>query len=77
MLMNSNNLALIAVLGKDYGEAEKRYLAAIGLIETMKGKNHPDLAPYLYNYAKLLRLTNRTVLATKLEARAARIASQK
>lgn len=77
MLMNSNNLALIAVRRKDYKEAEKRYLVVIGITEAKKGKNHPDLVAYLNNYAELLRLTKRPVLAKKIEARATRIANQK
>ena len=76
MLMTSNNLALIAVKRGLYKEAENRYLTVIKIMEAKKGRNHPDLVPYLNNYAELLRLTKRLAAAKKIKARALLISKQ-
>lgn len=65
MLMNSNNLALIAGKRRAYREAENRYLMIIRVTELKKGRNHPDLIGYLTNYAELLRATKRLAAARK------------
>lgn len=76
MLTTANNLALIAVRRGLYKEAEALYLMVITGTEVKKGRSHPDLALYLNNYAELLRLTKRTAIAKKVEARALAISKQ-
>ncbi len=51
-------------------EAEPLYKRALAIREKALGPKHPDLATALENYASLLRKTERTTEATKMEARA-------
>jgi tetratricopeptide (TPR) repeat protein len=69
LMRSDHNLALILVEQKKYDKAEGSYKAAILSMETLYGKTSPGLILYLNNYAKLLKVLNRTAEAMALEAR--------
>jgi len=50
--------------------AEPLFKRSLSLLENTVGDTHPDLAPVLDNYAKLVRISNRPALADRLELRA-------
>ena len=76
MMRSDHNLALILVEQKKYDKAEGYYKAAILSMETLYGKNSRGLILYLNNYAKLLKVLNRTAEATVLETRVKSIKEQ-
>ena len=53
-----------------YAEAEPFHKRSLAIREKALGPEHPDVAQSLESYAALLRNTQRTTEATKMEARA-------
>jgi hypothetical protein len=53
-----------------YAEAEPLYGRALAIWEKSLGREHPDVAPVLENFAWLLEKTNRTVEALEAAERA-------
>ena len=52
-----------------YAEAEPLYRRALTIRESVLGREHPEVATNLENYAALLRKTSRATEAAGLEAR--------
>lgn len=71
---NLNNLALLYFEQERYADAEPHFERALALSENERARviEHTDVAEILENYARLLRATNRSKEAAKLEARAKR-----
>jgi tetratricopeptide (TPR) repeat protein len=65
-----NNLADIYGTEGKYAEAATVYERSLRILENALGPAHPDVASVLLDYAGVLRKTNRTAEAEKLEARA-------
>ncbi len=65
-----NNLALLYDDQDHNAEAEPLHKRSLAIWEKALGPKHPDVATSLENYAALLRATERTVEADKMEARA-------
>jgi hypothetical protein len=60
-------------LQRRYVDAEPLFRRALEIREMALGKDHPDLATTLNDYASLLRKTHRPSEASELFARAAQI----
>ena len=57
-------------IANQIAEAEPLFKRALAIVEKALGPQHPDVVTSLENYAALLRKTERTTEATKMEARA-------
>ena len=77
MALSLNNLALLYKDQGRYAEAEPLYKRALAIWEKALGPEHPHVATILENYAALLRKTERTTEATKMEARAKAIRAKR
>jgi tetratricopeptide (TPR) repeat protein len=65
-----NNLAMLFQNQRKYIEAEPFYKQALRIEEKALGKEHPNVAVILWNYASLLRDVDRILEAEKMEAQA-------
>ncbi len=71
-----HNLAALYKAQKRYAEAEPLYQRSLQIDEQRSRRNYPELVAILREYATLLRKTNRTTEAEKLEARAKAVGAQ-
>ncbi len=77
MARRLNPLADVYYAQGQYAEAKPLYKRALRIYERTLGKNHPEVAVTLENYADLLRRTNRDAKAKKMEARAKAIRAKR
>ena len=68
-LRAAKNLAEVNVETKNYAEAEKEYKFIIMEVEKLYGQQDSSLIEPLEEYAKLLRILNRSTEAARVEAR--------
>lgn len=77
MARRLNALADVYYAQGQYAEAKPLYKRALRIYERTLGKNHPEVAVTLENYADLLRRTNRDAKAKKMEAHAKAIRAKR
>ncbi len=65
-----NNLGQVFLLQHRYADAEPLFRRALEIREARLGKQHPDVATTLNDYASLLRKTNRKSQAQEMSVRA-------
>ena len=65
-----NSLAGLYYKQGKFSEVEPLYKRALAILEKALGPEHPHVATALGNYAALLRNTERTTEAKRMEARA-------
>ncbi len=70
MATSLNNLAELYRTQGKYADAEPLYKRSLAIYEKALGPEHPHVATSLENYAALLRNTERTTEATKMQAHA-------
>ena len=65
----SHHAELYRVQGK-YAQAGPLFKRALAIVQKARGPDHPDVVPFLEDYALLLRRMNRVAEGAKMEPRA-------